>query len=48
MYIHATYMGRIKDLNEFLRKLSPDELITVTESTGYTIIWKSNKQHDWR
>jgi uncharacterized protein YpbB len=48
MYIHTEFCSDISDLSKFLKKLKPEELITVTQRTGYTVIWKSDKEYDWR
>lgn len=48
MFIHTKYCSDIGELRDFLKKLSPDELITVTQGTGYAVVWKSNKQYDFR
>jgi cephalosporin hydroxylase len=48
LFYHTKYCRDIKVLSEFLKKLKPDELITVTEKHGYTVIFKSNEKYDWR
>lgn len=48
MFIHTDYLRDLQALRDFLKKLSPDELISITENVGYTVIWKSNKELDNR
>ncbi|MET3505439.1 hypothetical protein ABMB67_001528 [Halalkalibacter oceani] len=47
-YIHTKYCCDISDLRDFLRKLHSEELVTVTQEVGYTVIWKSDEKYDLR
>jgi cephalosporin hydroxylase len=48
MFIHIKYCSDLVELRNFLKKISPDQLITVTEKIGYTVIWNSDEEHDLR
>lgn len=47
-HIHRKYCFNTTELDEFLKKLTPDELITIIDNDGYTIVWKSDKENDVR
>jgi hypothetical protein len=48
LHIHVKFCSRLIELATFLEKITPEELITVTEGSGYTVIWKSNDRYDNR
>lgn len=47
-YIHVEYCRSISELTTFLEKLQPEQIISITEKNGYTVVWYSDKEYSWQ
>ncbi|GIN22569.1 hypothetical protein [Siminovitchia fordii] len=45
-HIHVDYVRGFVELSKALRKLKPDQVITIVKDAGYTIVWKSNNEYE--
>lgn len=46
-HILVKYCRDIRELSDFLKGVHPDDIITITQKHGFTIIYKSNSRLHW-
>lgn len=46
-HILVKYCSRISELSDFLSGIHPDDIISITQTHGFTVIYKSNSRLHW-
>ena len=46
-HILVKYCSRISELSDFLSGIHPDDIISITQTHGFTVVYKSNSRIHW-
>jgi len=47
-HLLTEYCSGIGDLSSFLENIHPDDIISITQKYGYTVVYKSNSPYSWK